>query len=1632
MKTEQLLKRLREHQVRLKLESDKLICELPQQGIPAELRSLLIAHKDELKNFLRSLQQVNSVEIPSRPRQTHWPLSYAQNRLWLAEQMAGQESQYNSYFTFAVSGLLQPAALAQAFDSIVERHESLRTGYALIQGQGQQWIYPVEQVKNQVLLEVLDGQELDDTALTALLRSRIQHRFKLDQDVLLRVVQVQQSANQSLVMLVVHHIASDGWSGAVLAQEFSHFYRQALGQQVMELPELRIQYVDFACWQRSAGGEQQWRPLLPYWQQRLQDLPAVHQLPLDAVRPAEQNFQGSQMLQHLPQPLYQSLQHLAAQQGVTLFMLLHTVLGLLIGRLSAQTDVVIGVPVANRNQPELEPLIGFFVNTLVTRLQWQPDQTFISLLQQNKDALLEDFRHQQMPFDVLVEQLQPERLPGIAPLFQILFIMQNNKTAELNVPAASIRPIVFDGGVTRFDLELYATEQEEGLELCWNYASSLFNNHTIVMLQQSYLQLLQSVLLLPEQQVSLLALVSEEEQQQLLRQSIGPQLPAPVQPVQHMFEAQARLQPTQTALLDDENKYSYQQLEQRANGLAHLLRDEYQCQSGQLVAFCLPRGIGQISTMLAILKAGCCYMPLDPSLPDERLHQIVRQYPELLVLTDQQNAGRFSASASASASALRLLLDIPLAMKEQPPEVSDWRPEFPVYLLHTSGSTGQPKAIQMPHRALVNHLYSLQQDTCVLQGPNRSLHYASVGFDMSFTDIFLTLSGGGQLVLMDGARQYDPAYLAQLVEQHQLSTLNLPYAMLAMLAEHLQQQQQTLPSLQCITVSAEQMKITEALRSWAERQPQLQLLNHYGPSETHVVTSWKLSGPPQQWPVLPPIGLPLANIRCYVLDAQRQLVPAGVVGELYLGGACLSSGYLGQAGLTAERFVQDPFSTEQAAQMYQTGDLVRRRYDGVLEYIGRNDFQIKIRGFRIELGDVEAALRQCGVSECLALALADARGDLQLVAYYRAETERDAFQLQQQLARLLPAYMVPAVLVAVDAFVLNANGKIDRKALPAAKMPERQDAFIEPQSATEQVLARLWQEVLQSGPVSTSDNFFALGGHSLLVMNLVAKAQERQLKLDAAQVFASATLAELARTVEQQTQKFSVIPGPAIPVGTQVLTPDMFPLLTLTEAELANVVASVPGGVTNIQDIYPLTALQQGFLFHHLLDENTADGYLQHPVLKVCGTVQTERLLSLLPSLFQRHDVLRTLILHKGLEQPVQVVCLQHELPVEHCVLQAADSDHAYQQQLIAKAPVRLPLDRAPLVRILVGHLDGEESVYVLVLWHHIISDHVGVEIIGQELLALLEQQPLPPAAQYRDQISWMQFCRQQLDPQQYFRNELEDFSVPALPFDLREVLENSHKPDIEAWSLTMTQSSQIRQLCRNMSVSPAVWFHAIWALVVGQTSDKDDVVFGTVMSGRMHGSAGIDRMAGLMINTLPIRFRLAKQSMQQLLLQAEQQLRQLLPFEQVALTEARACSAVPFNAPLFSALLNYRHTEIVTEKLSAHGLSLILPADQSNYPFALTIDDSGASYPFMLNVQTLGVAAQRVKAIVQFALDTHLNISQQEELRSQEILLLSALPVEERELFDHWNNTATEHPVASLLHEPFEAMARQYPAAIA
>ncbi len=1045
-----------------------------------------------------------------------FPASFAQQRMWFLERFEGG-AVYNVPVATRLRGALDVAALESALGALVERHESLRTVFPLVDGVPHQLIKPVRRFS----LEVVDVSGTPDAEERALQIASEQARagFDLASEEPFRVVLVKLGDDDHLLSLTLHHIVADAWSMGVLSRELGELYAGLHAGEPVELPELPIQYADYAVWQQQwmdgGGLDEQ----LDYWQRQLAGAPPLLELPTDRPRPSRQGFRGATVRAMLPRELLDKARALGERESATMFMTLLAAFAALLSRYSGQEDVVVASPVANRSRTELERVIGLFVNTLVLRIGLAGDPSFGELLRRVREIALGAFSNQDLPFEKLVENLAPERHLSHAPVAQVMFVVQNAGERPAAFPGLEQERVLTERGTAKFDLTFFAAETHEGLRLSLEYCTDLFEESTALRMLEQYRILLEAALAEPARPISELRLLTEAEERLVLGEwnETGRSYPPDRErPVHELFTEHSRRTPDAPAVVSAGETLTYAELEARANRLAHHLR-ELGVGPGAVVAICAERSVEMMTAVLGVLKAGAAYAPVDPNYPAERVAFMLADTDAPVLLTQERLLARLPAR-SARTVCLDAGWDEISAHDERPVDGGATLDDL-AYVIYTSGSTGRPKGVAMAHRALANLLaWQLESWAESAAPPARTLQFASLSFDVAFQELFTTWCSGGTLVLIGDELRRDPEALLAFLAERRVERLFLPFVALHNVCEAAGYLGVSLPALREVITAGEQLKATEAVRGFFAGHPGCTLVNQYGPTESHVVTAYTLTGPPDEWPALPPIGRPIANAKAYLLDRHRQPVPIGVPGELCIGGVSLARGYLGRPELTDERFIADPFSRTPGARLYRTGDLARYRPDGEIEYLGRTDHQVKVRGFRVEPGEIEAALRKHPpVREALVLVRED-DGERRLVAYLIGEPGAVAAdELREFLRRSLPEYMVPAAFEFLDVFPLTPNGKVDRARLVGMPLSgeERERTLTPPRTETEERLAAIWKKVLAVEEIGVLDNFFELGGHSLMAVRLFAEI-ERKLgaRLPLSALFETATIAGLAEIIE--------------------------------------------------------------------------------------------------------------------------------------------------------------------------------------------------------------------------------------------------------------------------------------------------------------------------------------------------------------------------------------------------------------------------------------------------------------------------------------------------------------------------------------
>jgi amino acid adenylation domain-containing protein len=1022
--------------------------------------------------------------IPRVARGEGLPLSYAQSRLYFLWRLDPASAAYNCPMTLRLNGALDQSALERALTGLVARHEALRTTFAEGPDGPVQHIQPPEFPTFEYLETSRDEAE-------ALLARAAAVPFDLEQERPFRAHLVRIAADEHLLQLNIHHIATDGWSSGVILRDLAALY----AGEAVDAPAL--DYADYAQWQRTALGGPELDRLLGYWTDMLAGAPPVIELPTDRPRPASPTRPGGNRALRVPAALAERLKAVGQGQGASLYMVLLAAFGVLLHRLGRAEDVVIGAPVANRTRPEFEKMVGFFVNTLPLRLRFVGNPGFDTLLAQVRETVVQGLAHQALPTEKLVEALAPARTLSHTPLFQVLFSLQNSHLGDLAMPGLNVSPAESYSGTAKLDLNLELTETAEGLEGTLEFDRDLFDSETIDAFVLAYGRLLEGIAEAPGRAIGALALTSEGPAAENLSADGDPDL---MEIVRHGMA----LAPSQPALWAAGETLDHAALDRWSDRIAQLLP------ANQAVAICLDRSPAMIAAVLGTLKAGAACVPLDPAHPAERIGLMLETANAAAILTERRHAHLFATSAAPV-----ILLDDPDLVLPEPGPNPVPHPLTPAYILFTSGSTGRPKGVSFPRAALANLiLWHLGK----FPGPARMLQFASLGFDASFHEILATLAGGGTLYLLGEHERRDLDVLPRFLAKHAIAKAILPVVAIHRLAEAMAAPDAPVLALEHLTSTGEALVVTPAVGAWLARTPGLTLHNDYGPTETHVVTAVTVSDLPELGAPFPPIGRPIRATGVRILDAYLNPVPPGLPGELFLAGACLATGYHDRPEATAEKFLPDP-AGRPGERMYRTGDLVRERADGQLVYLGRIDQQIKIRGHRIEPGEVEKALLAIpGVGDCLVVARGNSSEERQLVAYLVPEDAPAPKALGEQLRRILPSVMVPSAFVRIARFPLNANGKIDRTALPAPT-PADTEAGGEaaggaPRTPLEQALAAIWGEVLGRDAIGVDDNFFALGGHSLLMIQVTVRiARELHVELPIQQFFDAPTIAAQSEAV---------------------------------------------------------------------------------------------------------------------------------------------------------------------------------------------------------------------------------------------------------------------------------------------------------------------------------------------------------------------------------------------------------------------------------------------------------------------------------------------------------------------------------------
>ncbi|GLQ87905.1 non-ribosomal peptide synthetase [Dyella flagellata] len=1540
------------------------------------------------------------------------PLSFAQQRLWLLAQIEGGSQAYNLSSAIRLRGSLDAQALRRALDRIIARHETLRTTFPLVDGVPVQRVAAAEESRFE--LTELDWRVDPDleARLRELARDEPARPFNLLHGPLIRGHLARVADAEHLLLISMHHSISDGWSKGVLINEFCALYAAFGAGQADPLAPLALQYAGYALWQRRSIEGRKLRRHEDYWRQCLDGAPVLLELPTDFPRPARQSFDGALVQLKFDARLTKQLKELSRRHGATLYMTMLTAWAILLGRLSGQVDVVVGTPVANRGRSELQAMIGLFVNTLALRLDLSGVQSVAECLAQARTQVLSALQYQDLPFEQVVELVRPPRSTAHSPIFQAMFEWQSIPKDELSLPGLLVEEVRAPDSyrASKFDLTLSLYEHDECISGGMEYATALFLPETAARIADCLHVVLEAMVANDQQRIDRLPLLGAKEQQRLLQEfGAGPACVQHETSVHALVERQAAATPDAIAVVFEDAALSYATLNAHANRLAHYLRG-LGVGHGDRVAICVERDAGMVVALLAVLKTGAAYVPLDPAYPRDRLDFMLEDAAPKVVLAQQHLLQRLAAGVSRHLwLAMDKLSEQPLwadtSPANHPMQAAGAVGGLPAYILYTSGSTGQPKGVMVKHGAVVNLLQSMRTNLVVEPG-DLLLAVTTFGFDIAALEIFLPLICGATVVVLSREASLDGVRLRAELDRG----ITLMQATPATWRLLLEANWPGTPQLKIVCGGeALDQALAQALTARASC-----VWNVYGPTETTIWSTLKALGPVSE---APSIGRPLANTQLYVLDAQGMPAPVGVIGELYIGGAGLAHGYLGRARLSAERFVPNPFGDGPGQHLYRTGDLVRWLNNGDIAFVGRNDAQVKLRGYRIELEEIQMRLLQHErVREAVVMVRAQASSEQRLVAYFITESPEDlitAEQLRRHLMASLPEYMVPAAYVRLDAMPRTPNGKLDSRALPAPdEAISTQSGYVPPQGWIETELAAAWEETLGVERVGRHDDFFALGGHSLLAMRMVSRAQQRlKLELKIGQVFDRPVLAELAGVLADASEPLREPLRPQQRSGRLPLSFAQHRLWLLVQME----------GVSEA--------------FH------IAKG------MQLVGKLDRRALRDAFDHLLHRHESLRTGFgfTNDLPEQHIAPAAASHFPWLEHDLREHADPHGALLQLVTVEAQTPFDLQQGVLVRGRLIQLADERHA-LLVTMHHLIADGWSQGIMFNDVteayraaLSGDEPQLAPLPVQYADYALWQQrhlddCLRQHAD---YWKAALAGIpELLDLPTDHPRPTLQDYAGGFVPLEIDGQLTAGLRALGLRHHATLYMVLLAAWGALLSRLARQPDVVVGVPMADRSHPE--VEQVVGFFVDTVALHLDLGgAPTVADLLHRVRAQVigaqqHRYLPDEVVNQLRPRR----PLNySPVFQVMFAWQDGPRTDAAHSLQGLAL--------EPLALDQAGVASKLDLTLFLQETGgrIAGGIEYASALFERDTI------ERYRDYFLGLLAAMLADDRQRIDRlplvganerqqllygWNATDVIYPDELCVHEWFEAQARRTPDAVA
>ena len=1565
---------------------------------------------EEIDREIRNHQSVKEKIISRREGRGSIPLSFAQQRLWFLNQMEPGSAAYNIPVQIRLRGKLNVEALRRSLNQIVSRHEVLRTHFDTTLDQ------PCQVVASDLnmdlpLLDLRNPSKKDKAnELRRLKEQEGRTPFDLKRGPVFRARLVQVEDLEYLLLFTMHHIASDGWSFGILMRELKSLYTSYSEGRESQLEELPIQYADYSLWQREWLSGEVVDKQLNYWRKQLAVVPL--DLPTDFPRPPVQRLEGSHYRFRLAADLTLKLKALGRRQGSTLFMVLLGTFHILLSRYTGQEDTAVGTPIANRTRQEFENLIGFFVNTLVLRVQIEPNDTFLEVLDKVREVTLGAYAYQDVPFEKLVEMLEPERDLSRSPLFQVMMALQNMPRVDAEMPDLHLSMSNIETNTSKFDLSFFVSEEGEGLDVWVEYARHLFRPSTIARLCHNWEELLQCAVDDPKKRAWELTLLGPLEQT-LLESSNCTENKCPSSPcVQELVEKQAALTPQAVAVIYGEQQFTYEELNVRANKIAHYLRG-LGVAADSLVGICMDRSLDLVTGILAVLKAGAAYVPLDPGYPEDRLRFMLKDAGAKVILTHQLLLGSIPTGDFQSVCLDRDWARIDCQSKDNPVLLTCQ--DNLAYVMYTSGSTGQPKGVMMCHGALSN---LLQWQARHGGRAGRTLQFSPPSFDVSFQEIFSTWMAGKTLVLLSEEQRRNPESLCAIISSHEVERIFVPFVVLHLLAEATIGQRTAPTCLKDVITAGERLQITAPIAELFKTLPAVTLHNHYGPTEAHVVTAFQLPEGREGWTTYPPIGKPISNTQIHVFDQFMQPQPVGVVGEIYIGGEAIGRGYLNRPRLTAERFVPDRYG-KPGARLYRTGDLGRYLEDGNLEYVGRKDRQIKILGYRIELGEIESSLMQHpAVQKAVVDVVEDGAEQKRLVAYVvmHPNMENAITDLRPTLLQKLPEYMVPALYVRIAEVPLSPNGKIDREKLKqhASSTNPPQEEVVLPRNNIEEMLSEIWRELLKTSSIGIHQNFFKSGGHSLLATRLASRIRSLWgIELPVRTIFEAPTIAGQARAVQRLMIGNT---GSEIPVITPAVRSEELPL-------------SFP---------------QQRLWFLEQMNPS-GNSYLIPSMVRVRGKLDSAALKKSLNLLVERHEVLRTTFdVSNG--KPVQVIHDYLDVPFQEVSLETSNAaDHSWILARLIEKEISSGFDfvAGPLLRACLIRLGPEEHLLVLVL-HHIIVDGWSMGILLKEMAALYEaaikgqQSSLQKLEiQYADYAAWQHRWLKGNEPDRqlgYWKKKLEGApELLELPTDHPRPAVQSGKGSVWHVECEAGLTTALRQFAEEHHATLFMVLLASFNVLLSRYSGQSDIVVGTPIAGRNRQE--LEELIGMFVNTLALRSNVRSETcFLELLVQVkattlEAYAHQDLPFERVVeeLAKERGLSHTPIFQVMF-ALQNVPEMRIEMTELEFQQEPI--DSQTAKYDITLAVRETNQSLVADFEYRTDLFEPSTIAQMAQHWENLLRSIIAEPKRRVEELQLLS--DQEQQLLLTSYNATAIRWSDTKLPLEVLRRRAEEAPESLA